>query len=55
MSECEHNNHSHTTLWIAVLATMLGWCNHCNSELERVRSDSADLQRRVNELESRPR
>lgn len=55
MSKCEHNDHTHGMLWLAVVLTMIGACNECNGDYRKLQRDNDDLRHRVEQLEQRPR
>lgn len=45
--------HMHLLLWVALFFVAIGAFNTCNTELMRVETENADLQRRVEQLERR--
>lgn len=54
MSErCEHNDHTHIVLWLAVFFLGTGIFNDCNSGLQDVKRQNAALLDRVERLEQR--
>lgn len=52
MSQCEHNDHGHTMLWLCIWFVFM---HSCDSEFDRLKEQVQDLSRRVSRCEEAAR